>query len=157
MPVMEAAGNGEARAATASERLSFLLRASELLADSLDYEETLRQVADLAVPRIADWCSIDLVDDDGNIESVAVAHVDPDKVKLAAELRERFPPDPQSATGTAAVVRTGEPELFEEITDELLEAAVPDDQREIIEIVRELGLSSSMTVPLKARDSVVGA
>jgi PAS domain S-box-containing protein len=154
---MEAAGSGEGRAATAGERLNFLLHASELLAATLDYEETLRQVAALAVPRIADWCSIDLVDDEGNIESVAVAHVDADKVRLAEELRERYPPDPQAPTGTPAVIRTGEPELLEEISDELLEATVPDDQRELIQIVRELGLSAAMTVPLTARDRVLGA
>jgi PAS domain S-box-containing protein len=157
MPVMEPAGNGETRAATAGERLNFLLRASELLAGSLDYEETLSQVASLAVPRIADWCSVDLIDDDGNIASVAVAHVDPDKVQLAKELRERYPPDPQAPTGTPAVIRTGESELLEEISDELLEAAVPEDQRELIQVVRELGLSSAMTVPLKARDRILGA
>jgi PAS domain S-box-containing protein len=157
MPVMEAAANGEGRAATASERLNFLLRASELLAGSLEYEETLRQVASLAVPRIADWCSVDLVDDEGNITSVAVAHVDPGKVKLARELRERYPPDPQGPTGASAVIRTGESELLEEISDELLEAVVPEDQRELIDIVRELGLSSAMTVPLKSRDRILGA
>jgi PAS domain S-box-containing protein len=154
---MEAAGNGETHTATAAERLSFLLRASEILAGTLDYQETLRQVADLAVPQIADWCSIDLVDDEGNIESVAVAHVDPAKVRLAEELRERYPPDPQGPTGTAAVVSTGEPELIEEISDELLESVVPEDQRELIDIVRELGLVSTMTVPLTARDRVLGA
>jgi PAS domain S-box-containing protein len=151
------AGNGESHAATAAERLNFLLRASELLSSTLDYQETLQQVADLAVPRIADWCTVDLIDEEGSIESVAVAHVDPAKIQLAAELRERYPPDPQGPTGTAAVIRTGEPELIDEITDELLEAAVPEDQRELIDIVRELGLVSTMTVPLIARDRILGA
>ena len=76
------------RGIAARDRLTFLLRASELLSESLDYEETLRQVADLAVPRIADWCSIDLVEIDGGIHQVAVAHVDPEERRLAQELRE---------------------------------------------------------------------
>src|SRR4051794_20930356 len=135
-------------------RLTFLLRASELLGESLDYEETLQRVADLAVPDVADWCSVDLVDEDGSIQQVAVAHVDPEKVTLAREMRRRYPPDTAATSGTANVIRTGRSELFEAITDEVLEEAVPDDQRELLEIVRELGLASAMTVPLIARERV---
>jgi PAS domain S-box-containing protein len=141
---------------TARDRLSFLLRASELLSESLDYEETLRQVADLAVPQIADWCSIEVVDENGQLQQVAVAHVDPSKRQLAQQLRERFPPDPTASTGSANVVRTGQTELFDTITDELIEAAVPPGQEELKEIIRRLGLRSSMTVPLIARGRVLG-
>ena len=141
----------------ARDRLTFLLRASELLSESLDYEETLRQVADLAVPRIADWCSIDLVETDGGIHQVAVAHVDPEKRRLAQELRERFPPDPNATTGTANVIRTGRTELIERIDEGLIESALSPGQDELGDIVRELGLSSAMTVPLIARDRVLGA
>jgi PAS domain S-box-containing protein len=138
-------------------RLAFLLRASELLGESLDYEETLQRVADLAVPDVADWCSVDLIGDDGSIQSVAVAHVNPDKVALAREMRRRFPPDTAATSGVPNVIRTGRSELFEAITDELLESAVPDDQRELLELVRELGLVSAMTVPLIAHERVLGA
>jgi PAS domain S-box-containing protein len=141
----------------ARDRLAFLLRASELLTESLDYEETLRQVAELAVPRIADWCSVELVDRDGVIRQVAVAHVDPDKRELARELRERFPPDPSAPTGVAHVVRTGRSELFSEITDEVLESALPPGQEGLADIVRDLGLVSAMTVPLISRERVLGA
>jgi PAS domain S-box-containing protein len=141
----------------ARDRLTFLLRASELLSESLDLEETLRQVADLAVPRIADWCSIDLVETDGGIHQVAVAHVDPEKRRLAQELRQRFPPDPNATTGTASVIRTGRTELIERIDEGLIQAALPPDSDELGDIVRELGLTSAMTVPLIARDRVLGA
>jgi PAS domain S-box-containing protein len=138
-------------------RVAFLLRASELLGESLDYEETLQRVAELAVPDVADWCSVDLLEDDGSIHQVAVAHVDPEKVALAREMRRRYPPDTSATSGIANVVRTGRSELYEAITDDLLEETVPDDQRELLELVRELGLLSAMTVPLIARERVLGA
>jgi PAS domain S-box-containing protein len=141
----------------ARDRLAFLLRASELLAESLEYEETLRQVADLAVPRIADWCSIELVDPDGVLSQVAVAHVDPDKRRLALELRERYPPDPSASTGTPNVIRSGRTELIEHIDEALLDAALPPGREDLADIVRELGLYSAMTVPLIARERVLGA
>ena len=138
-------------------RLAFLLRASELLGESLDYEETLQRVADLAVPDVADWCSVDLVDDRGSIQTVAVAHVDAEKVALAREMRRRYPPDTSATSGIPNVIRTGRSELFEHITDEVLEETLPDDQRELLELVRRLGLVSAMTVPLIARERVLGA
>jgi PAS domain S-box-containing protein len=147
----------EGQGIAARDRLAFLLRASELLSESLDYEETLRQVADLAVPNIADWCSIELVEPDGEIKPVTVAHVDPDKRRLARELRERYPPDPNGATGIAQVVRTGRSEVIEEIDDELIDSVLQPGQEDLREILRELGLVSSMTIPLIARERVLGA
>ena len=79
------------------ENQRFLAEAGELLGSSLDYEETLRRVASLAVPRIADWASVELVDDAGDLVQLAVAHVDPAKVELARRLRERYPPDPTAS------------------------------------------------------------
>jgi GAF domain-containing protein len=113
----------------ARDRLAFLLRASELLTESLDYEETLGQVADLAVPRMADWCSVELVDADGVITQVAVAHVDPEKRELAVRLREQYPPDPNAPTGTVNVIRTGRSEVIENITEELIDAALRPGRR----------------------------
>ena len=100
----------------------FLAEASRVLAGSLDLQETLRAVARLAVPQIADWCAVDLADGDG-IERVAVAHVDPARVQLAREMQERYPPDPRTSTGVYGVLRRGVAELYPEITDEMLEQA----------------------------------
>ena len=80
----------------------------------------LRQVAELAAGDIADWCSVHVVEPDGTIVELAVAHADPAKVTFARELQERYPPDPDAPTGAPAVIRTGEPELVPEITDEML-------------------------------------
>jgi PAS domain S-box-containing protein len=134
----------------------FVAEASELLASSLDYERTLANVADLAVPRFADWCAIDMVEADGELVRLAIAHVDPGKVRLADELAEKFPPDPDAPYGVPNVIRTRRPELFAEISDELLEQATSETP-ELLALLRELGLRSSMCVPLVARDRVLGA
>ena len=157
---LAAAAVGTAELYEAQRRLAedqrFVARASELLASSLEYERTLANVATLAVPQFADWCAIDMVEDDGSLRRLTVAHVDPDKVRLANELVERYPPDPAAAYGVPNVIRTRRPELFSEITDELLQEATTDTP-ELLDILRELGLRSSMCVPLVARERALGA
>ena len=86
-------------AEAAQARASFLAEATALLSSSLDYAETLRRLAQLAVPQLADWCSIDMRGDDGSIERLAVAHQDPAKVAWAQELQKRFPPNPDEPRG----------------------------------------------------------
>jgi PAS domain S-box-containing protein len=135
---------------------TFVAEASELLASSLDYETTLSNLAGLAVPGFADWCTIDMVARDGSIERLAVAHVDPDKVRWANELAQRYPPDQNAPYGVPNVIRTRRPELFAEIPDELVREAVAD-KPELLEILQQLGLKSSMCVPLVARDRALGA
>jgi PAS domain S-box-containing protein len=137
-------------------RLTFLAEASALLASSLDYEETLTRLAELVVPDLADWCAIDMVGPDGSIHRLAVSHQDPAKLAWAAELQERYPPDPDAAFGVPKVLRTGEPDFMREIPDELLEAAAAGDE-DFLEIIRALGLRSSMIVPLTARKRTLGA
>jgi PAS domain S-box-containing protein len=140
----------------ALERTQFLADVSALLDASLDYDETLASVADLAVRRIADWCSIDMVDEERGLRNVAVAHVEPEKVALARELQQRYPPDLDAPTGSANVaLRTGEPELYAEITPDLLERAGADEEQ--VRLIRDLGMTSAMVVPLRARDRVLGA
>ena len=139
-----------------AEDQKFVAEASELLASSLDYEMTLANLAKLAVPRFADWCTIDVVGDEGSIERLTVAHVDPGKVQWAHELAEKYPPDPQAPYGVPNVIRTGQPELFAEIPAELLREATADTP-ELQETLEELGLKSSMCVPLVARQRTLGA
>jgi PAS domain S-box-containing protein len=143
---------GERRA---RERVSFLAAASNLLAGSLDPETTLQNLADLAVRQMADWCGIELVDDEGGLRNVATAHVDPARVRLAHELRERYPADPKAPIGVPNVIRTGRPEIYPEIADEILVESAVDDEH--LRLMRELGLVSAMIVPLEARGRVLGA
>jgi PAS domain S-box-containing protein len=132
-----------------------LLAASAVLGTSLDLEQTLRDVAGLLVPQMADWCAIDLLEDDGTIRRQAVAHVDPSRVALAWELWKRQPPQPTDEHGVFAVLRTGQPEIIPEIPDALLEAAIAD--ADALRLARSLGLHSSMCVPLMVRGRGIGA
>jgi DNA-binding response OmpR family regulator len=109
--------------AEAQRKLAFLAEASTVLGQSLDYTTTLAAVARLAVPEIADWCSIHMLAEDGSIMPLAVAHVDPQKVALAEQLQAKYPPVIDAPTGVPNVLRTGTSELYREIDDELLSAA----------------------------------
>ena len=137
------------------EAAHYLDRAAELLAAPLDSEQRLNDLAQLVVPRLGDWCAIDVVDNAGVVQQVAVAHVDADKVKWARELNRRYPPKADAPTGTPNVLRTGLPELYAEISDELIVASAIDDDH--LRIMRELGLHSAMVVPLTARGRTFGA
>jgi PAS domain S-box-containing protein len=138
------------------DALTFLAEAGDALAGSLDPVETLEEIARLAVPRLADWCGVALASDEsGGHENVAVAHVDPDKVRWARELQERYPPDPDAPTGAPEVIRTGRSELYPEIDEALLEAAAVDDEQR--QLIRDLQMRSAMVVPLRARERTLGA
>jgi PAS domain S-box-containing protein len=139
----------------AEERARYLAEATAVVTSSLDYETTLRRIADLAVPELADWCGVDLMQPDGTLAQLAVAHVDPAKVELARELNRRYPPDPASPTGAPNVVRTGKPEIYADIPEELLVAGARDDEH--LRFIRVLGLRSAMCVPLVAGGKPVGA
>ena len=133
---------------------AFLAEASRLLAELLDVPSTLQKVAGLAVPHFADWCTVDFLDADGSLRRLAVAHVDPAKVQLAHELHRRYPPDPKGSHGVWKVLRTGQSELLAEISDSLLVEMIKDEERR--RILRELGLTSYMGVPLTVRGKPIG-
>lgn len=141
-------------AENSQQRLAFMVEASNTLASSLDYYTTLVAVAQLAVPRTADWCAVDVVEPDGSLGRVAVVHTDPAKVELAYELQRRYPPDPDAPSGVHQVLRTGQAEFYPEIPDSLLEASSVDEEH--LNLLRELGLVSAMTVPMLARERVFG-
>jgi PAS domain S-box-containing protein len=132
----------------AERRMRFLAAASAELASSLDFLTTLRTVARLAVPVLADWCAVDLLDESGVVERVAVEHADPGRVRLARELQQRYPPRTDVPFGLHHVMRTGQSELGSRISDEMLQAAAQDEEH--LHILRELGLRSYITAPLLA-------
>jgi PAS domain S-box-containing protein len=134
---------------------NFLLRASEQLAASMDYETTVASIAQLAVPEIADWCAVDVIDTDGTTRRVAVAHKDPENVELVRKLRAKYPDDPDAQFGVSHVIRTGEAEMRKEIPDSMIEAAARDQMH--LAIIRKLGLKSYVIVPLRARGTTFGA
>ena len=142
-------------AEAAQQRLTFLSEASAHLAASLDYEMTLARVAKLAVPRLADWCTVSMTDEDGSIRPLAVAHVNPEKVKWAQEIHRRYPSDPNDPRGVPAVLRTGRSQMYQEITDALLVAAARDEAH--LRMLRQAGLRSAMIVPLIVQGRSIGA
>ena len=135
-------------------RQQFLAEAGEALASSLDYEETLQRVARLAVPRFADWCAVELPDDRGTLQQVALAHVDERKVERARAIRERYPPDPDAPMGSHTVMRTGEPQLVAHVPDSLLVDAARDAEH--LELIRELNIRSGLSVPMIIGGRVLG-
>ena len=133
----------------------FLAEASAVLASSLDYEQMLQRIAEMAVPELADWCGVVLPDGRGYVRTVAVAHVDPDKVHLAREIAARYPEPEDGAVGSAAVIRGGRPLCVNHISDGLLAAAAQDAEH--LELLRSLGVTSGLTVPMVTGGRVIGA
>lgn len=145
------------KAAEASaKRYSFLAQAGKTLVSSLDFGGVLEKLPNLIVSEVADWCTVDLLKEDGAIHRIAVAHRDPDKKEFAKRLSERYPPPPMDAAyGVAKVIRTGNPELHSVIPTALLEAAARDQEH--LEILRSLKLRSLMILPLCVRQKPIGA
>ena len=133
----------------AEKRRAFLARALETLASSLDYRTTLRRVAELAVPELADWCTIDILEPGALVsQQLAVAHVDPAKVSFAREIGQRYPSNRDAPTGAPQVIRSGKSELYAEIPVALVEAVAKDADH--LRILRELKLESAMIVALRS-------
>ncbi len=133
----------------------FLARAGEVLASSLDYERTLRNVAALAVPDLVDWCAVDLIDEAGDRVPVAVAHIDPARVALAAELRDHAPSQLDPERGLGLVLSTGASVLYPEISDEMLRHGAVDDRH--LELLRSVGMRSVVLVPMRVGSRILGA
>jgi serine phosphatase RsbU (regulator of sigma subunit)/PAS domain-containing protein len=138
----------------ARQRSDTLAEVGALLARSLDLDATVQTIARLLVPRLADWCFVELLRDDGSIDRAAIHASDPEVLDWAREYDRRYPLDPESPVGSPRVIRTGEPDLQREIPDELLVAAAQDEEQ--LEILRSLGFRSSMIVPLRAGGRVIG-
>jgi predicted ATPase/signal transduction histidine kinase len=140
-------------AESAQARSAFLAEAGVLLAESLDYEQVLARVARLIVRSLADWCEFDIIEDH-EIRRRAGAHADPARGSLLLELARRFPPAWDSAHPQVEILRSGKPLLLPDVTDEFLRQHTVDAAH--VRLVRDLGFTSSVMVPLKARDRVLG-
>jgi PAS domain S-box-containing protein len=139
----------------ASQHAALLADIGAVLAGTLQYEATLKTVANMTVPTIADWCAVDILTDERKLERLAVAHVDPAKIDLARTIRSRYE-DPSSPYSPASVVRTGTASMVKEILDDMIVAAGHGDE-ERIGLVRSLGVRSYMIVPLTAHGRTFGA
>lgn len=131
----------------------FLANASAALASLVDHESTLQKVATLAVPEFADWCALDMLDDQGVLQRVAAAHIDSRKVKMVFSLAKDSGFDPNAADGVPAVVRTGKTVRVEQIEQQAPAHYSASDAA----IVKELGLRSYMCLPVVVRGQILGA
>jgi PAS domain S-box-containing protein len=134
---------------------SFLAEASNVLASSMDYAETLAGVARLAVPQLADWCAVDLLDDQGEVERVAIHHADPAKLLLAEALHRHYRPASDEPAGVADVIRTGRPLVVTDIPPSALAAYARDARH--LEILRGIGMSAVIIVPIPGALRTIGA
>jgi signal transduction histidine kinase/CheY-like chemotaxis protein len=133
-------------AEAAERRLAFLAEASVRLAGSLDVEATLATIAELAVPKLADWCFVEVLEE-GRVRPVAIAHVRPEMVQRAHASLARNPVDMNAEWGTPQVLRTGEPLLVPEIPDEAWVSVAQDEEH--LALLRSVAMRSLIMVPLK--------
>ena len=134
---------------------AFMARASRVLASSLDYGETLRRIARLAADELADWCAVDVLGERGQLERVAVHHNDPEKLALAEQLDRAYRPTLDEPVGVAEVIRTGEAQIFNDITTEALATYARDAEH--LGLLRQMGARDVIIVPLAAPAHTLGA
>jgi PAS domain S-box-containing protein len=132
----------------------FLAEVSKVLSSTLDYQETLANIARLVVPQLADWFTVDLVDAEGHFELIEIAHKDPQMVDWARALRERYPLASDAPVGIPQVARSQQSELYTDVPDALLVASTRS--AEALAVARQIGYSSIMLVPLVARGRTMG-
>jgi signal transduction histidine kinase len=141
------------QAEAAGQRLKLLADASALLSRSLEWEETVAGVARLALGTFADWCAVDALEN-GGARRLAVLHADPAKAELASELMA-YRPDAARGSYIAEVLRTGQPRMEARVTEEMVARRAGGGR--FPQISRELGVRSFITVPLVARQRILGA
>jgi PAS domain S-box-containing protein len=139
----------------AEEALRFLADASTLLSNLVEYEGTLRSVTRLAVPFLADLCVVDLLTRDGRMERVAVAHAEPGKEQLFRQATERYPVTLVDQAAPSRAIRSGQPVLMPEVSAAYLEGIAQDAQH--LQMLRDLGFRSILSVPLRGRERTLGA
>lgn len=146
------------RAETARQRAEearrFLVDSTRVLGSSLDYEPTLQSVAHMTIPFLADWCVIDLLQDDGAIHMIAVAHIDPANEWLAARVRECAPLSENDRHTIWQVLRSGKSILSSVITDDFLAARAKNAEH--LGLLRAMNIRSQIVVPLVARERTLG-
>lgn len=136
------------------KRLKILTRAGEVLNSSLNYEQTLSQLAKVTVPGLADWCAVEVLDKNGRLQRVAVEHIDRSKVKFAFEIAKKYPSEADENRGVYKVLKTGLTEIYKNIPDEYLKEITKSEQH--YKLIKMLGIKSAVIAPLISRDKVLG-
>ena len=136
----------------AEETQRLLAEASRALAGSLDYEETLRRVAWVAVPDLGDWCMVDVVAEHG-LQRVAVAHADPEDTEIAAAM-QGLTIDRRADVGPASVFRTGRSELYPHVDPAHMRRSALNPEHHAL--VDRIGVRSAASVPMTLRGQRLG-
>jgi hypothetical protein len=136
-------------------RLAVLSEAGRQMAQSIDWESTLQAVVRSAVPAVADWTSLTMLEPSGALRVVAVAHRDPQRERLAWQFIARHPADPQADGGAANVIRTGKLEIIEDLPLDRIAAAAEDPEH--LRLLENLNVRHYVIAPLSSPDGVIGA
>jgi PAS domain S-box-containing protein len=139
---------------TAELRTRVLAESGRILASSLDYQQTLTNIAEIAVPALAEFCSVDLLDDLGRLRRVAAAHRDPARQIIAERLRGLAPSAGDPVHPATRVIATGTSELFAEVTDAELQNAARDESH--LALLREMAIRSILIVPMRVPARTIG-
>jgi signal transduction histidine kinase/CheY-like chemotaxis protein len=139
--------------AAQKEEIEFLAKAGQLLSSSLDYASTLARLTGLIVPRLADWCAVNI--EGQSAEEFALAHLNPAKAEVLREILVRFPPAPQDRYGYPEVVRTGKSQLVEEAPPGLHDSIARSPEH--LALLREIRSRSWIVVPLRIQSTTFGA
>jgi signal transduction histidine kinase/ActR/RegA family two-component response regulator len=136
-------------------KLKFLIESAKILSLTAEFEQRLKEKARLAVPTLADWCSIDIAGK-GGPRRVALVHKDPEKLAIVEDFERRSSGSRSGSSALMRVLTTGTPEFHPIITPQMIARAenISEEQREDIE---KLGLTSFMIVPIKSGSMVLGA
>ncbi|HKR08847.1 MAG TPA: ATP-binding protein [Gemmatimonadaceae bacterium] len=137
------------------EAQRYLSEASAILGASLDYESTLGALARLVIPDLADWCRVDMLQEDGSVRLLAVTHSDPEKVKWALKLAEKYPPNMSDPHGLPNVLRTGKAEIYPDITEEMLASGVADP--EYLALLKTVQFRGVIIAPIISSRGTIGA
>jgi serine phosphatase RsbU (regulator of sigma subunit) len=136
-------------------RLAVLAEAGRLMAQSIDWEGTVQAVVRSAVPAVADWTMLSVLEATGELRVVAVAHHEPDRERLAWQLITRYPPDPDAPSGARNVIRTGQPEVVEDLSTDTLRAVARDPEH--LQLLERLHVRHCAIAPLTTPNGVLGA
>lgn len=139
----------------AEARTRMLAESGRILVSSLDYEQSLRNVANVAVPELADWCAVDLASDDGGVRRVATASVYAHQDELESALEDFRRPEADPDHALRRVIRTGESTLYRRVTrDQLARWSTSARQ---LRVLQALDVRSVLLVPMRVPDSTIGA
>ena len=142
----------DARSGAAASEL--LAESGELFGSSLDVERTLSLLAELVVPRMADWAAVDVLDETEVFRRVGVAHVEPRGAALLRDLHDRYPLRANEGRLRGRVVATREPIALYDVNERELRSLARDQEH--YDLLTQVGIRSAMWVPLIVRGRVVG-